>query len=67
MRKNLERRLRLVEIAGAGAGGIEIWIDQGDGMVRDLEGKEMTPEEAAGLASDSGILALVISKADARL
>ena len=67
MRRNVERRLRLAEIAGAGAGGIQIWIDQGDAMVRDLEGKEMTRQEAEALASDSGILALFISEADARL
>jgi hypothetical protein len=67
MRRDLERRLRLVEIAGARTGGIHIWIDQGDGAVRDLQGKEMRREEAEALASVSGSLALVISEADAQL
>ena len=66
MRRNLER-LRLAEIAGIGTGGVRIWVDQGDGTVRDLEGKEMTRQEAETLASAAGIFALVISEADAQL
>jgi len=34
MRRNLEGRLRKIEIADARADGFELWIGQGDGMVR---------------------------------
>jgi len=67
MRRNVERRLRLAEVAGAGAGGIQIWVDQGDGKVRDLEGYEMTREEAEALASAAGMVTIFLSEDDARL
>ena len=67
MRKNLERRLRLAEITGAESGGIQIWIDQGAGTVRDLHGEEMTSEEAETLARVTGMAAIFLSEADARL
>jgi len=48
-------------------GRIQIWIDRGDGTVRDLEGKKMAHQEAEALTSASGNLALLISEDDARL
>ena len=67
MRKNLERRLRLAEIAGAGTGGIRIWIEQGDGTVRDLDGEETTRDEAEALARAAGMVTIFLSEDDARL
>jgi hypothetical protein len=37
MRRDLERRLRAVEVARPG--GVEIWVDQGDGTVRGPHGE----------------------------
>ena len=45
--RDLERRLRAVEVAGSGA--IEIWIHQGDGTVRGPRGEQMTCDEAEAL------------------
>jgi len=47
MRRDLECRLRAVEVAGSG--GIEIWIHQSDGTVRGPRGEQMTREEGAHL------------------
>jgi hypothetical protein len=44
MRRDLERRLRTVEVAGSGR--IEIWVSQDDGLVRSPHGEPMTFEEA---------------------
>ena len=66
MRRDLERRLRLVEITDAGW-GIQIWIDQGDGTVRGPHGEQMTREEAEALASVAGTFSIVLSEVDARL
>ena len=55
MRRDLKRRLQLVEISSAGTGGIQIWIEQGDGTVRDLDGEETTRDEAEALASAAGM------------
>ena len=65
MRRDLERRLRAVEVAGSG--GIEIWIHQGDGAVRGPCGQQMTREEAEALGSGAGRLLIVLSEVDARL
>jgi hypothetical protein len=66
VRRDLERRLRLVEIADAES-GIRIWIDQGDGMVCDLLGEQMTREEAEALESAAGTFSIVLGEADTRL
>ena len=66
VRRDLERRLRLVEITDAGW-GIQIWIDQGDGTVRGPHGEQMTREEAEALARAAGTFLFVISETDARL
>jgi hypothetical protein len=63
--RDLERRLRAVEVAGSGA--IEIWIHQGDGTVRGPRGEQMTREEAEALARAAGTFLFVISEVDARL
>ena len=63
--RDLERRLRAVEVAGSGA--IEIWIHQGDGTVRGPRGEQMTREEAEALARAAGTFLDVVSEVDARL
>jgi hypothetical protein len=65
MRRDLERRLRAVEVAGSGR--LEIWIDQGDGTVRGPRGEQVTHEEAESLGRAAGRLVIVISEDDARL
>jgi hypothetical protein len=49
MRRDLERRLRAVEVAGSGR--IEIWVHQDDDLVRGPRGEQMTFEEAEALGS----------------
>jgi hypothetical protein len=44
MRRDLELRLRAVEVAGSGR--IEIWVHQDDGLVRSRRGEQMTFEDA---------------------
>jgi hypothetical protein len=42
MRRDLERRLRRLEIANTGSKIFEIWIDQGDGTVCGPLGQRLT-------------------------
>ena len=63
--RDLERRLRAVEVAGSG--GIEIWIQQGDGTVRGPQGEQMTREEAEALGRATGTFPIFCSETDARL
>ena len=65
MRRDLERRLRAVELARSG--GVEIWIHQGDGMVRGPRGEQMTCEEAEALGRATGKLTIFLSEIDAQL
>jgi hypothetical protein len=65
VRRDLERRLKAVEVAGSG--GIEIWVRQGDGAVRGPRGEQMTLEEAETLARAAGKIPIIISETDARL
>ena len=67
MRRDLERRLQLIEFAGAGAGGIRIWIDQGDGTVRSVHGEQSTRKEIEALRQAGEPCLIVISEVDARL
>jgi hypothetical protein len=67
MRRDLERRLRLAEIAAAGPGGIQIWIEQGHGIVRGPHGEQMTREEAEALGHAIGTSLIIISETDAQL
>ena len=65
MRRDLERRLRAVEVAKSGS--IEVWIHQGDGTVRGPHGEQMTCEEAEELGRAAGTNLVFISEADAEL
>ena len=65
MRRDLERRLRAVEAAGSA--GIEIWIEQGDGMVRGPHGEHMTREELDALTRATGTCVITIGETDALL
>ena len=65
MRPDLKRRLRAVEVAGSG--GFELWIGQGDGMIRGPSGELLTREEVETRRRTSGRLLFVISAVDARL
>ena len=52
MRRDLERRLRAVEVAGSGS--IEIWVHQGGGTVRGPRDEHMTFEKARHYGALSG-------------
>jgi hypothetical protein len=65
VRRDLERRLRAVEVAGSG--GIELWYAQDDGTVRGPNGERMTHEEAEALWLATGKIPIVISELDANL
>jgi hypothetical protein len=65
VRRDLERRLRAVEIAGSA--GIEIWIEQGNGTVRGPHGEHLTREEADALACATSTFRITISEDDAKL
>lgn len=65
MRKDLERRLRAVEVAGSGR--IEIWVRQGDGLVRGPRGEQMTFEEAEALGRAVGTIPVFFSEIDMHL
>jgi hypothetical protein len=67
MGTSLERRLRRLEIASRTNGGIEIWIDQGDGTVRGLGGEQMTRQEVIERARMTGATAIFIDEIDAQL
>ncbi len=67
MRRDLERRLRKIEIADARTDGFELWIGQGDGMVRGPSGELLTCEELEARRRTTGRLLFVISQTDARL
>ena len=60
MRKDLERRLRAVEVAGSGR--VEIWRHQDDGLVRGPRGEQMTFEEAEALWRAFGTIPLLVNK-----
>jgi hypothetical protein len=65
MRRDLDRRLRAVEVAGSA--GIEIWIEQGDGRVRGPRGEQMTREEAEALGHAACTFPIFLSEIDAQL
>jgi hypothetical protein len=63
IRRDLERRLRAVELAGCG--GFEYWVRQSDGMVLGPDGELLTPrEEAEALSHATGILPIFFTKTD---
>jgi hypothetical protein len=65
MRRDLERRLRILEIPESG--GIEVWFHQGDGTVCGPRGERLTREEAEALARTAGSIPIFFSETDARL
>ena len=65
MRRDLELRLRAVEVVGSGR--IEIWVRQDDGLVRSRRGDQMTFEEAEALCRAAGTIPMFITETDARL
>ena len=67
MRRDLERRLRQIEVTDVRSGKIEIWIEQGDGTVRGPHGEQMTREEAYALGCGTGTLRINISEDDVQL
>jgi hypothetical protein len=63
MRRDVERRLRYVEVAAAGSDTIEIWVDEGGGIVSDPQGERITLEafdhlRAGGRPSASAVVVL---------
>ena len=62
MRRDLEHRLRAVEVAGSGR--IEIWVHQEDGLVRSPRGEQMTFEEAEPLWRAGGTFPVFFSETD---
>ena len=62
MRRDLELRLRAVEVVGSGR--IEIWVRQDDGLVRSPRGDQMTFEEAEALWRAVGTIPVFLSEAD---
>jgi hypothetical protein len=67
MRRDLERRLRAVELASARDHSVELWIDQGDGTVRGPSGELLTREEVEARNHTSGRFFFVVCETDARL
>jgi hypothetical protein len=67
MGTSLERRLRRLEIASKTPGGIEIWIDQGDGTVRSVGEKQLTKQEVIERAQRTGATVIFIDEIDAQL
>jgi hypothetical protein len=67
MRRDLERRLRAVELAGARYNGVELWIDQGDDTFRGPSGELLTGEGVEARRRTSGRFLLVMNKTDALL
>ena len=65
MRRDLERRLRKVEVAGSGR--IEIWVRQNDDLVRSPRGEQMTFEEAEALWRAVGTIPIFLTEADLNL
>jgi hypothetical protein len=62
MRRDLERRLRAVEVAGSGR--IEIWVRQDDGLVRSPGGAQMTFEEVEALWGAADTIPVLFSEGD---
>ena len=65
MRRDLERRLRAVEVAGSGR--IEIWVRQNDDLVRNPRGEQMTCEEAEALCRVVGTIPIFLTETDLNL
>jgi hypothetical protein len=66
MRRELERRLRRLELASSGRAKFEFWVTQGDGTLRGPNGEHLTEEAFLRLYPDpdgnSGVI--VVSATD---
>lgn len=60
MRRDLELRLRAVELAGSGRS--EIWVHQDDDLVRSPRGERMTCEEAQAQCRAVGKIPIFLSE-----
>jgi hypothetical protein len=67
MRRDLERRLRRLEIASSGRRALEFWVAQEDGTLCGPSGERMTRAAFFRLRPPGTPGVLVISAADARL
>ncbi len=65
MRRDLEFRLRALEVAGPRV--LEMWIHQRDSTVRGPRGEQMTREEAEALGRAAGKFLFFTNETDARL
>jgi hypothetical protein len=67
MRRELERRLRRLELASSGPANIEIWITQEDGTLSGPNGEHITEEAFLRLhPPESSGIRIIISAAEAR-
>ena len=71
MRRDLERRLRQIEVTGIRSGRIEIWVGQGDGTVCGPRGERLARQafdhaHPHGRACGGGLV-FVIDEQDALL
>ena len=64
MKRELERRLRRLELASSGPRKIEIWISQGDGTLRHPNGEHLTEEAFLRLHPPGSSGVCVITPAD---
>ena len=62
MRRDLEPRLRAVEVVGPGR--IEIWVHQDDGLVRSPRGNPIGFEEAEALWRAPGTIPVFLSETE---
>jgi len=67
MRRELERRLRGLELASSGPAKIEIWIAQWDGILRGPNGEHLTEEAFRRLHPEGSSGVFIISPADSEL
>jgi len=67
MRRELERRLRRLELASSGPAKIEIWVTQGDGTLRGPNGEHLAEEAFLRLHPPGSSGVIIITPADAEL
>jgi hypothetical protein len=70
MRRDLERRLRRLEIAAARSrpGRCEFWVEEDDGMIRGPRGEKITREAFYHLQSqETGVMMFLFYPEDERL
>ena len=67
MRRDLERRLRRLEMESSGPGAFEIWCEQDDGTLRGPNGQRLTRKAFYRLHPPGSPDVFIISACDARL